>query len=63
MFFLLRSYRVEPMRGDGESFSSAASRIMAEVEDSTFNLLLKLKHPEKVTLKLVTKEKQNLASV
>jgi hypothetical protein len=51
------------MRGDGESFSSAASRIMAEVEDSTFNLLLKLKHPEKVTLKLVTKEKQNLASV
>jgi cytochrome P450 len=56
MFFLLRSYRVEPMLEDGESLPSAASRIMAEVDDSSYNFLLKMKHPERVKLKLVARK-------
>ncbi|KAG4267187.1 hypothetical protein FPRO04_04799 [Fusarium proliferatum] len=53
MACLLKDYTVEP-DAEGDHLKEAASRaLMEEAKQSSFNFLLKVKHPEKIKLRLV----------
>lgn len=53
MACLLKDYTVEP-DAEGDNLKEAASRaLMEEAKQSSFNFLLKVKHPEKIKLRCV----------
>ena len=53
MACLLKDYTVEP-DAEGEHLKEAAARaLMEEAKQSSFNFLLKVKHPEKIKLRCV----------
>jgi cytochrome P450 len=48
--FLLRSHRVEPVLLERETISQASNRIIGEVENSSYNFLLTMKHQDRIRL-------------
>lgn len=52
---LLKEYRVEPVAAEGVSEGLAASRLMEEVQLSSFNFLLKVKNPDRIRIRCVRK--------
>jgi cytochrome P450 len=50
---LLKGYSVEPDSGGEVSCAAASEMLMEEVRQSSFNFLLKVKHPERIRLRCV----------
>ncbi|WXC56491.1 hypothetical protein SNK03_002425 [Fusarium graminearum] len=51
---LLKEYTVEPdADGEGDLKTAASMALMEEAKQSSFNFLLKVKHPEKIKLRCV----------
>jgi hypothetical protein len=52
MACLLKEYTVEP-DAEGDLKEAASRALMEEAKQSSFNFLLKVKHPEKIKLRCV----------
>lgn len=60
---LMKGYHVEPDTGDKASKTAASATLMDEAKQSSFNFLLKVKHPERIRVRCMPRSVKEEAPV